>query len=106
MSSVALCQPVQVGDQRPVAVDVTPSDDATIVSATFAIVRRADTDGSVWQTGTCVVDTLNGAFRLTTPSLISFGTVDLYTVQYTITWSDGQVDNTVSAVIPVNPLRR
>jgi hypothetical protein len=107
MSSVALFQPVTIGDQRPIAVDVTPSDNATIVSATFAIVRRiTDAPGSVWQSGTAVVDVIGCGFRLTTPSLITFPVADLYTCQFSIVWSDGQVDNSVSAVIQALPLRR
>jgi hypothetical protein len=105
MSANAIFEAFTIGDQRPIVVDVTPSDDATVASATYQVFRRGDPTGTVYASGNAVVTARNGAFRLSTPSLVSFPTVDIYTCNFGITWSDGQVDNTVNALIPVNPLR-
>ena len=105
MSATAIFEPFTIGDQRPIVVDVTPSDDASVVSALFSVVRRLDVPGTIYSSGICSVYSRNGAFRLATPYLVSFPTVDVYTCTFTITWSDGQVDNTVVGVIPVLPIR-
>ncbi len=97
----ALYEPIAVGDSRPIAVDVTPSDDAQVTAATYRIVRRSDPGSVIWNAGgVASVSPITGGFTIATQPVI-FPTADVYTAQFTLTWNDGQIDNTVSAVIPV-----
>ena len=98
----ALFEPIAVGDERPIVVEVSPSDDAGITSATYRIVRRKDPPGVVWDLGgPCLVQRQTCGFRIATPVYIFFTSEDTYTVQFQIVWDDLQVDNTVSAIVPV-----
>ena len=98
----ALFDPVSVGDQRPVAVLVNPTDGVVVESATYTITRRKDPKGYVWDPGgACVITNNNLGSQIRTPDLIDFATADYYTVNFSITWADGQIDNSVSAIIPV-----
>ena len=101
----ALLDPIAVGDQRPISVLVVPSDNGRIISATYSIVRRKDPAGTVWAPGgICTITPATEGTYVATPVLITFPTVDQYTVLFSLTWDDGQVTNDVSAVVPVNPL--
>lgn len=97
---------LSVGDVRPIAIRVKPSDEATVESATYIIIRREDPPNAAPfdPGGACLVTNDNLGSRIATPTFITFPQPGNYIVRYRITWSDGQVDNTVSAIVPVNPL--
>jgi hypothetical protein len=98
----ALFEPIAVGDLRPIVVEVTPSDNAAVTSASYKIVRRNDPLGVIWNLGgPCRLERVTCGYRLATPIFILFPTVDQYTVQFAIVWDDGQLDNSVSAIVPV-----
>lgn len=100
-------QPITVGDVRPIIVRVKPSDEtATVQSATYSIIRREDDPAAppFDPGGACIVKPLRCGASLATPQYIAFPKPGNYVVRYSIVWSDGQIDNTVSALIPVCPL--
>lgn len=102
----AVFEPLTVGDVRPVVVRVRPSDEATVSSASYQIIRREDgpTAPPFDPGGACVVDNDNLGSRIATPQFIAFPQPGNYVVRFRLVWSDQQVDNTVSALIPVLPL--
>jgi hypothetical protein len=107
MSRTAVFDDFAVGDIRPIVVEIEPSDDAQVASASYQIVRRSDPAGVVWDPGAaCVVKKVTCGFVIATPDLITFPTADVYTARFQITWDDGVVDNTVSASITVRPPSR
>ena len=103
--SVTIYDPKTVGSQAAVFVKVTPSDAATVASATYTITRDKDATGYVWDPGgACIVNNTSDGIILSTPDLISFARVDTYNVLFSITWMDGSIDNSVLVEVPVqNP---
>ena len=101
----ALYERIAVGDLRPIAVDISPSDNAQIVSATCYVTRRSDPCGVIWDAGgPCLISYITGGFRIATPDLIRFATADVYTVAFQIVWDDAQIDNSVTAIVPVTAI--
>lgn len=98
----ALFEPCAVGDTRPIRVEITSADNARITAATYRIVRRSDAQtGAVWDAGgAATVTALPRGFEVATPA-VNFPSSDTYTAQFQLTWDDGQLDNSVSAVVPV-----
>ena len=97
----AIYERIALGDFRPITVQVVPTDAAVLTSATYRVVRRRDPKGFVWlPEAPCVVTALTVGYQLATP-LILFNAVDTYTVKFSLTWDDTQVDNSVRAVVIV-----
>lgn len=99
-------QPISVGDQRPVAVRIRPSDGATVLSASYQIVRKEDALGAAPfdPGGPLNVTNDSDGVYVATKYYITFPKSGTYIALFKLTWSDGQIDNTVSAIIPVYPL--
>lgn len=98
----ATFNPLAIGDEKAVAVKINPEDPITAASATYIITRAKDPRGYVWDPGgACIVENNNFGTVIRCPDYINFPTADRYTVRFTIVWADGQVDNTVTALIPV-----
>ncbi len=95
--------PFTVGDSKPVSVRVHPGDEITALSVTYEITRYKDPCGVIYDPGgACHVVNDNFGTTITTPDFIDFPTVDTYFVRFKIYWSDGQIDNSVVAQIPVD----
>ena len=97
----AIFNSIALGDLRPVEVTIAPSDTATIASAGYKITRFRDPPGVIFGQGTVIVVPITGGFRLSTATFILFSTIDTYTVTFRVVWSDGQVDNSIAAVLHV-----
>lgn len=92
---------VAVGDQRKVAVIVIPSDakpGLSVTSATYT--AKLHSNGTSVGSGSAVV-TSDSAGTLLSTAQLTFATVDTIVVDFTITWSDGLIDNSVSVNVPV-----
>ena len=99
----AIYNSLALGDFRPISIDVTPldSDTVTLVSASYRITRHRDPPGTIWDAGgACTVTRFGAGFSVATP-LVLFNSADTYTVNFTLVWSDGQIDNSVNAIVLV-----
>lgn len=94
---------IALNDSRPIAVRVRPSDEATVSSASYSIIRKEDPPGtSPFDPGAaCIVKNDNLGSYIATPTFITFSKTGTFYVKFSITWNDGQIDNTVVAVVPV-----
>lgn len=101
---ILTAQTVQCGDQRKAAAYVVPSDakpGLTLTSATYtAKLHSSGVALAVNGSGPATVTTDSAGILVATPILTMPATADTVVVDFVLTWSDGQIDGTLSINMP------
>lgn len=98
-STLVTFPPVLVGDVRPIAILVNPSDTAKVTLATYNLFQRGITTAVIANGATTVTNDNHGS-TITTVAPYTFGVVGNFICRFVLTWDDGQKTN-VSVAIQV-----